>query len=88
MYLEIIACGLTLIIYVAGFIVNSNHDQVFSRSSLHLRWWLSSFSVASLFFATIDIIFSVDHRTNWVIPSIIFSIFFSKITEKMTPNLN
>lgn len=37
--------GFSIFFYIMGFIVNTNHDQVFSRASLHIRWWFSSLTI-------------------------------------------
>ena len=45
-----------IFLYLMGFVVNTQHDQVFSRFSFHIRWWFSSITVVLLMICITDFI--------------------------------
>ncbi|MDQ0201878.1 hypothetical protein J2S10_005089 [Neobacillus ginsengisoli] len=48
---------ISVLLYIMGFIVNKQHNQIFSRSSLHIRWWFSSIALVLLGICIIDLIY-------------------------------
>lgn len=40
--------GISIVLYLMGFIVNKQHAQVHSPFSLHIRWWVSSAAIVFL----------------------------------------
>ncbi len=39
---------ISMILYILGFIINKQHKQLFSSTSIHMRWWFSSSTIVSL----------------------------------------
>lgn len=62
--------SISVVLYLMGFIINKQHNQVFSSTSIHIRWLFSTATIVFLAICIEDLINGIQNIKMLVFGSI------------------